>query len=226
MIEQYISYCRKKGNKATGINIEIKTLKAAFSKAIEWSHIKDSPWRYIKALKYEKELRYIEDTDKINDIFAIIASEGKTITRKTYRLVFALYVYTGGRRSEIWKLQWKDIGENSITFRDRKNLEMLEVPIVPKLAEILSEYRRDVGRVIPVGLDQMGKRMKYYLRKAGLGHLKPHDLRHTFASHLLMAGVPIETVQKLLGHSSLQATQIYTHITERHKQKEISKLPY
>jgi integrase len=225
--EAYISYCKKLGNKEVSINIELRTLKAAFKKACPWGYLKESPFRFIPLLKYHKELpRFIEKADMIDKIFEAIASEGKEITKRIYRLVFALYIYTGGRRSEIWKLNWKDITEDSITFRERKNYEMLTVPIVPRLKAILYEYERGVGRLIPVTIDQMSKRIKYYLRKAGVGHLKPHDLRHTFASHLLMSGVSLQTVQKLLGHVSIQATQIYTHLTEEHKKREILKLPY
>jgi site-specific recombinase XerD len=224
--ERYILYCKRLKNKETSINIELRTLKAAFKKAIEWKYLKESPFRHVKLLKYTREIRFIEQLDQIESIFEAIASEGKKETQRIYRLVFALYVYTGARRGEIWKLQWKDIGDDAIIFRDRKNYEMLKVPIVAKLSDVLSEHNRGVGRLIPVTLDQMSRRMKYYLKKAGLGNLKPHDLRHTFASHLLMSGVPLETVQKLLGHSSIQATQIYTHLTEDHKRQAIHKLPY
>ena len=77
-----------------------------------------------------------------------------------------------------------------------------------------------------MSLYYLGRRIKYYLREAGLGHLKPHDLRQTFASHLLMSGVDITTVRKLLGQNSLHATNIYAHILDDHKKQEIKKLPY
>ncbi len=226
-IEAYLSYCKKIGNKETSVNVEIRTLKSAFKKACQWEYLKESPFRFVKQLKYHKGFpRFIEKTDMIDQLFEVIEREGKEKTKRIYRLVLALYVYTGGRRSEIWKLNWKDISEASVTFRERKNYEMLQVPIVPRLKAILGEYERGVGRLIPVSLDQMSRRVKFYLRKAGLGHLKPHDLRHTFASHLLMSGVALQTVQKLLGHVSIQATQIYAHLTEEHKKQEIHKLPY
>ncbi len=227
-IEAYIGYCRKIGNKETCSNREIRTLKAAFRKACQWGYIKESPLRFIKQLKYHKKPpHFIEKTDKIDYLFEIIASKGKERTKRIYRLVMALYIYTGGRRGEIWRFNpRRDIQGDSIAFPERKNYEMLKVPIVPKLRSILDEYDFGVGRAIPVTIDQMSKRIKYYLREAGLGDLKPHDLRHTFASHLLMSGVSLQTVQKLLGHVSIQATQIYTHLTEEHKKQEIHKLPY
>ena len=66
---------------------------------------------------------------------------------RKYRLAFALYIYTGARRSEIHKLNWSHIKEDYIIFTERKNEEMLNVPIVPKLKEILDAQRKDIGRL-------------------------------------------------------------------------------
>ncbi|NIQ14325.1 MAG: tyrosine-type recombinase/integrase, partial [Candidatus Dadabacteria bacterium] len=51
-------------------------------------------------------------------------------------------------------------------------------------------------------------------KKAGLTRVTPHTLRHTFASHLVMNGVDLTTVQKLLGHTNISTTMIYSHLTE------------
>jgi integrase len=176
--------------------------------------------QFIKLLKYHKgNPRFLESAQDIKKVFSVIDD-------KRYRLAFAFYIYTGARRSELHGLQWSDITEDTITFRNRKNYESLSVPIVPGLKAILSEYPRGVGRVLAMDIDSLGREIKGYLRKAGFGNLKPHDLRHTFATHLVSAGVDLYTVQKLLGHSSIQATQIYAHVTEEKKKQEIARLPY
>lgn len=223
----YVAYCKQKGNHPVTINIEIRHLKAIFSYAVEPAgYLKVNPFKGYKQLKFYRKIpSIIENPRDIEHVFEII-NQSSPKSRKIYRLVFALYVYTGARRSEIWKLRWEDIKENVIIFRERKNYEMLEVPIVEQLKKILSEYERGIGRVIPLTIDQTSKRIKYYLKKAGLGHLRPHDLRHTFASHLLMNGVDIETVRRLLGQTSLVVTKIYSHILDRHKKIAIKNLPY
>jgi site-specific recombinase XerD len=63
-------------------------------------------------------------------------------------------------------------------------------------------------------------------RKAELKNVSPHTLRHTFASHLIMSGVDIRTVQRLLGHKSISTTMVYSHLTEDHLARSVEKLPW
>lgn len=64
-------------------------------------------------------------------------------------------------------------------------------------------------------------------RRAGLENVSPHTLRHTFASHLIMAGVNLKAVQTLLGHKSIKITMdIYGHLTPDHLEASINRLPY
>ena len=60
----------------------------------------------------------------------------------------------------------------------------------------------------------------------GLDWASCHTFRHTFASHLAMEGVPLNTIKELLGHSSVKTTEIYAHLTKKHKIDMASKLPY
>ncbi len=66
---------------------------------------------------------------------------------------------------------------------------------------------------------------KYYLNKLGLnGRL--HDLRHTFASHLVMNGAPLPVVQEFLGHANITTTMVYSHLAPNIHRREIQKLKY
>jgi len=65
---------------------------------------------------------------------------------------------------------------------------------------------------------------KQVLRKAGIEHFRWHDLRHTFASRLCMAGVDLRTIQELMGHESISMTVRYAHLSESHLQKAIEQI--
>ncbi len=62
------------------------------------------------------------------------------------------------------------------------------------------------------------------MREAGIEDFCFHDLRHTFASHLVMAGVPLLTVAELLGHKDIEMTKRYSHLSPYHKAKAVSVL--
>jgi site-specific recombinase XerD len=63
-------------------------------------------------------------------------------------------------------------------------------------------------------------------RRAGLIGVSPHTLRHTFASHLVMAGVDLPTVQRYLGHSNIQTTMVYAHLSTDHMAKHINRINF
>jgi integrase len=64
------------------------------------------------------------------------------------------------------------------------------------------------------------------VKRLGLKGVTPHTIRHTFASHLIMSGVDLRTVQELMGHKSIASTMIYSHLSEEHKVNAVQKLPW
>ncbi|MDA8431804.1 MAG: site-specific integrase [Nitrospiraceae bacterium] len=226
-LDRYVEYCRLRKNKPGSINTEIRHIKAAFGwganpgRKIAGKRIfKVSPFSKYKLIRYHKSPPAFLTIEEIQTVFDRIGGN------RHYRLVFALYVYTGARREEIHRLEWKDIRTDVVEIRRAKGYKSRAVPISDRLRDILAKYPASIGRVVNVSLGQMAQQIKYYLKEAGVGHVRPHDLRHTFASHLVMAGVDLKTVGELLGHTSYQATMIYAHLLKEHKVKAIQKLPY
>src|SRR5438270_10930789 len=101
------------------------------------------------------------------------------------------------------------------------------VPLSPRLLEELRSYwkqRRPRTWLFPaqrgsghLGTDWVQKLCRRLVRRAGLSkHATPHTLRHSYATHLLEAGVDLLTLQKILGHSALSITAQYVHLSTRH----------
>ena len=219
-MDAFLDYCRMKGNKPSTLDIERRTIKGILTQAVKWEYVKENPFRGYGQIKFHKRLPLWLEVDEIKKVFDIIGNNRK------YRLMFALFIYTGGRREEIKKLQWSDIKTEGIYFRETKNYQARIIPICESLENIIAEYDRGVGFLFDITLDQITHRIKYYLRKAGVGHIRTHDLRHTFASHLRKAGVTIDRIKELLGHKSLSTTMIYAHLDQTDLKEAMRKLPY
>ncbi len=137
---------------------------------------------------------------------------------------------TGLRLGEVQSLQVTDVqlGERCAGLRQSKT-QLRWVPMGRHLTAVMSHYLAKVrpqlqrdSQVPALWLNSQGQAMTYagigtrlkrLSRRAGLKPVSPHALRHAFATHLLRAGAPLLWVQALLGHRSLLATQVYTHLT-------------
>jgi integrase len=130
-----------------------------------------------------------------------------------------LAINSGLRRGELWKLTWKDIdfGRRMLTVRGEcaKSGQTRHIPLNAAAVDVLKTHRGDVIPLpnVPVfGDAEFRKAFNALLDKAKIQDFRFHDTRHTFASKLVMAGVPLNTVRELLGHGSLEMTLIYAHL--------------
>jgi integrase len=137
------------------------------------------------------------------------------------------------RKGEILNLRWDqvDLKHGFILLEVTKNGERREIPINETLRQNLETQPRhikssyvfwygEVGR--PYG--EVTKSFNSAVRRAGIKDFTFHDLRHTFASHLVMAGVDLTTVKELLGHKTLTMTLRYAHLAPGHKAKAVELL--
>lgn len=139
-------------------------------------------------------------------------------TTPDYAMGFvALAVYTGLRQGEILALQPEDVVGTVIRVRDSKTGSPREVPIIPNAAPYL------LG--LPFTLHRRTLYAGFEEARAAIGmpHLRYHDLRHTTASLMIQAGVPLYTVGEILGHKSTQTTKRYAHLAEGDKRKALER---
>ena len=130
---------------------------------------------------------------------------------------------TGCRRSEVLDLRWRDIGEDAINLADSKTGPRA-VPLgeaARALIEALPGHRDLEAFLFPRHADGRGTYSlatcwRTVCADAGLGRLRLHDLRHTAASHAVMAGENLPLVGKLLGHRRHRTTAGYAHLADDH----------
>jgi integrase/recombinase XerD len=142
-----------------------------------------------------------------------------------HKLIIMFLYYAGLRLDEVRNLKWQDIdfdrgvihlktakgGRERVVFLHRKLVDALKIYGVKK--EDLVFIPRGGGRYSKRTIQQV---VKAASKKAGIKkNVTPHTLRHSFATHLLEAGVDIRYIQELLGHKNLTTTQIYTHIATK-----------
>ncbi|NHN27990.1 tyrosine-type recombinase/integrase [Flavobacterium jejuense] len=185
--------------------------------------------------------------DEIKQLFkATDYSNEQERIRKRDKVILVLLYSCGLRRTEAVSLLLKDIlfDKERIYVRKGKNYKERYVPINDYNLKIIEEYIYDYRPTFYnykqteyLLINYRGKQLQGQslsnrltkiveasgIRKAplleGLGRLTPHILRHSIATHLLEKGVNMETISQFLGHSSLESTQIYTHLLE-HKSKQ------
>lgn len=118
-----------------------------------------------------------------------------------------------------------------------KNYGARTLSITPNLYDVLISHHRQQlemnikseyvftyhGEKIRAGIK---KSFITVLRDAGLANVTLHTLRHTFASQLVMTGVPLRDIQELMGHESYETTIQYAHLTKDHAKRQVLKLPF
>jgi integrase len=138
-----------------------------------------------------------------------------------------LSINTGMRRGEVFNLRWPDVDlKNKVLTVEgttAKSGQTRHIPLNREALEILKEWRKqsDGSYVFPGKnggrLDNVKKAWTALLARAEIEGFRWHDLRHTFASKLVMAGVPLNTVRELLGHSDIAMTLRYAHLASESK---------
>ena len=227
LVEQYKARRLQSGVTRSTVNREITILKKMFSLAVDWGYVQTNPASKVKLFS-EK------DTQK--ERILSWAEEGRLLEEspKFLKPILMTALNTGMRRGEILGLKWSqvDLERRQIRVQQTKNGQDRVGPINEPLHEVFVALRATGGqnRLVFPNPDtgepytDFKKSFKAACGRAGIEGLRFHDLRHTFASRLVEAGVDLITVRDLLGHFSVKVTQRYTHSGERQKAQAVELL--
>ena len=236
MVRSWIVSLSEDKLEAPSINRKIACLRSFFKFLRKREVITKDPMLKVRVLKTKKKLPGFINEDVLVGLLdgrmegTSDEDDKRSLHEQTRdRAVIEMFYGTGMRRAELIGLRDRDINLNERTVKvlGKRNKERV-IPFSTEIVSILKEYRevrdREVERKEPdyFFLTESGKRLypklverivKAILSPLNIEKTSPHVMRHTYATHLLNHGAEINAVKDLLGHTSLAATQVYTHNT-------------
>ncbi len=208
-------------------------VKKGYSKSSQNQHINAIKFYYEKYLEREKQYYYIDRPIKDKKLPIVLCKEEvQSLFNQIYNLkhktILVLIYSCGLRVSELTNLRIKDIDSQRmlIQIRNSKGNKDRQVQLTKQILDLVKKYYNSYipenylingvngGKYSTASIQKIIKRMAY---RAGIRkNVTPHTLRHSFATHLLEDGIDIRYIQTILGHSNIQTTQIYTHVSSKH----------
>lgn len=228
VIRDWMETLVDQGYKATSVNADLSALRSFFRFALSRNLVDRDPARHIKGPKKQKSLPQFMKEGEMDKLLDDPEWGNNYINVRARTIILLLYE-TGIRRAELMGINDDDIDLNACLLkvtgkRDKQRL----IPFGTELAEAIKHYMEVRDQQVDrqseaLFLDRKGRRMtagqiyrevKDQLSKVTtMKKRSPHVLRHTFATTLLNNGAGLESVRQLLGHESLETTEIYTHTT-------------
>ena len=201
---------------------------------MQWNYLEENPFRKVPKPKEREMLpAYFSETD-----FRLFFS---VIEESDFRELCITALLTGLRLSELLNLRWNDLDfgskliliRNTETFTTKTRKNRI-VPMSDELYRLLKDrkeairfecevvfHNKNGGELLYTSVSQ---KFKKYIRRAGLNDkLHFHSLRHSFATALVSAGVSLYAVQKLLGHTTIRTTEIYSHLLPQQLHFEVNR---
>ena len=239
-IRGFLAMMNSKGSSKRTILRRLSSLRTFFKWAFANKLITSNPIEEIESPKLDKTIPASLTYDQVNRLFSL--PETETLLGFRDRCMMELFYSSGLRVSELVGLNRKDVDLTRRLMKVRgKGKKERVVPITQNSAGWMREYLEHPDRELDseghraekdhdaVFLNKLGTRLsarsvdrnfKRYLIQSGLsGHVTPHTIRHTIATHWLENGMDLKTIQTLLGHESLSTTTIYTHVDTTLKKK-------
>lgn len=226
-IRSWVVHLMNEEVSARSVNRKISTLRSYYKFCLKKQLIKNDPVYGIQGPKTPKRNPVFIPESQMNILFDQLQFPD-TFEGMRDKMILELFYFTGMRKAELMGLKTNDIDfyNGTIKVLGKRNKERL-IPAVPVLLRSLKEYLQQRSKIEYSATTELlffsnkGAHFHptqiYNIVKKYLGSVTtvekkgPHILRHTFATHMLNHGADINGIKEILGHSSLAATQVYTH---------------
>ncbi len=240
-IEKFLSERKEQGSKSRTVARNKVSIVNLYKFLVMENYISKNPTDNLEVIRLKRVLPESLTTTEVDDLLSV--HNEKTDKGLRDKAIFELMYSSGLRVSEICSLKIDDI------FFEGKYLKICGkgkreriVPINDRALDILQRYIQ-TSRVIMVKgkktselflnfrgdkISRVGiwKIVKEAMKKSKIEkNIYPHTLRHSFATHLIQHGADLRAVQRMLGHSDITTTEIYTHVDSAHLKKQIAKHP-
>ncbi len=226
-IRSWIVNLVQKGITNRSINRKISALNGFFKFLLKIEEVKLNPLSKHKALKTSKKVQIPFSENEINTVLDQI-NHNQDFEGVRNKLIIELFYSTGIRRIELINIKLKDIDLENKTIKilGKRNKERI-IPLLNMVMDSVDIYKLERNKLETITdneylfLTKKGVKVyetlvyriinDYFSKASTKVKKSPHILRHSFATHLLNQGAELNAVKELLGHSSLAATQVYTH---------------
>ena len=217
-------------------NHEVGIVSFMLGKAVEWEILRVNPLAGLKRLpENKKDPRWLT-ADEVDALMDVLPDR--------LRAVVVVALNTGLRKGELRRLEWSDVdlrgrvlmvrhkGEEHTKSRKERVVDLNGVAVETLRLHRVA-VRKRFGRVpAHVFVTEDGtalgnnllRDLKDVYADAGIQKATIHTLRHTFGAHAAMAGVPIPTLQKLMGHADIKTTMVYVHVDRRHQAEAVERV--
>ena len=229
-IEAFMGRLHEQGKQARSVVRAMSALRSFFHFLLMDGKIKTSPLDDIEVPRFKAPMPKVLSESEMLELIRM-PDGGKTSLRD--RTILELLYATGLRVSELIKVKRGDINLDAgfvITMGKRSKERV--VPLGTYSRDAIKLYLETEGpqgvylfpnkRNGPLTRQAVWKIIRKYSTRMERGHISPHTIRHTFATHLLQGGADLRSVQILLGHEDISTTQVYTHVDSK-RLKEIHK---
>ncbi len=225
-IRTWVVQMVEEGISNRSVNRKISSLKGFYKFLLTIGEIDKNPLSKHRPLKIQKKIQVPFAKQEVEKVLNTNFQEQDKFTALRNKLIVELLYSTGMRRAELINIKHQDINlyDDTIKIFGKRSKERL-VSILPSVKQTISDYLKEKEQYEKdrnfLLITKKGEKIyetlvyriinSYFSSVSTKQKKSPHMLRHTFATHLLNEGADLNSVKELLGHSSLESTQIYTH---------------